>query len=65
MRVTVLVGVPGAEIGERRVRVLAAKALLDFFLKLNPKSDYAHHMLGRWHQEIADIGATINTMLAN
>ena len=25
-------------------------------LKLNPKSDYAHHMLGRWHQEIADIG---------
>ena len=25
-------------------------------LKLNPKSDYAHHMLGRWHQEMADIG---------
>ena len=25
-------------------------------LRLNSKSDYAHHMLGRWHQEMADIG---------
>ena len=25
-------------------------------LRLNPKSDYAHHMLGRWHQEMASIG---------
>jgi tetratricopeptide (TPR) repeat protein len=32
------------------------KAAADKALKLNPKSDYAHHMLGRWHQEIADIG---------
>jgi tetratricopeptide (TPR) repeat protein len=32
------------------------KTAADQALKLNPKSDYAHHMLGRWHQEIADIG---------
>ncbi len=32
------------------------KSSADQALKLNPKSDYAHHMLGRWHQEIADIG---------
>lgn len=25
-------------------------------LKLNPRSDYAHHLLGRWHQNIADMG---------
>lgn len=32
------------------------KAAADLALKLNPKSDYAHHMLGRWHQEMAAIG---------
>lgn len=32
------------------------KAAAEQALKLNPKSDYAHHMLGRWHQEIAGIG---------
>lgn len=32
------------------------KSAAEQALKLNPKSDYAHHMLGRWHQEIADIG---------
>ncbi|MES2983238.1 MAG: hypothetical protein V4727_13070 [Verrucomicrobiota bacterium] len=32
------------------------KSAADQALKLNSKSDYAHHMLGRWHQEIADIG---------
>lgn len=25
-------------------------------LRLNPRSDHAHHMLGRWHQEMASIG---------
>ncbi|MEY3395094.1 MAG: hypothetical protein RL346_1330 [Verrucomicrobiota bacterium] len=34
------------------------KSAAETALKLNPKSDYAHHMLGRWHQEIADIGGT-------
>lgn len=32
------------------------KAAAETALRLNPKSDYAHHMLGRWHQEMADIG---------
>lgn len=25
-------------------------------LSLDPRSDYAHHMLGRWHQELASMG---------
>jgi tetratricopeptide (TPR) repeat protein len=32
------------------------KAAADTALRLNPKSDYAHHMLGRWHQEMAGMG---------
>lgn len=32
------------------------KAEAETALRLNPKSDYAHHMLGRWHQEMAGIG---------
>lgn len=35
----------------REMKTKAEKAL-----RLNPKSDYAHHMLGRWHQEMAGIG---------
>jgi len=35
----------------REMKAEAKKAL-----ELDPKSDYAHHMLGRWHQEMADIG---------
>ncbi|MBC7979302.1 MAG: hypothetical protein H7Y36_01920 [Armatimonadetes bacterium] len=32
------------------------KSSADTALRLNPRSDYAHHMLGRWHQEMAGIG---------
>jgi tetratricopeptide (TPR) repeat protein len=32
------------------------KTAAETALRLNPKSDYAHHMLGRWHQEMAGIG---------
>jgi len=32
------------------------KTAADTALRLNPKSDYAHHMLGRWHQEMAGMG---------
>lgn len=32
------------------------KSEADTALKINPQSDYAHHMLGRWQQEMADIG---------
>lgn len=31
-------------------------------LKLNPRCDYAHHMLGRWHQELADIGGATRAL---
>lgn len=38
----------------REIKTEAEKALA-----LNPKSDYANHLLGRWHQNIADMsGAT-------
>ena len=32
------------------------KSEADAALRLNPKSDYAYHLIGRWHQEMADIG---------
>ena len=32
------------------------KAKAEKALRLNSRSDYAHHLLGRWHQEMADIG---------
>ncbi|WP_411827172.1 tetratricopeptide repeat protein [Luteolibacter sp. AS25] len=32
------------------------KSEADTALRLNSKSDYAHHLLGRWHQEMAGIG---------
>ncbi len=31
-------------------------------LALNPRSDYAHHMLGRWHQELAGIGGATRAL---
>lgn len=35
----------------REIRKHAERALA-----LNPRCDYAHHMLGRWHQELAGVG---------
>ncbi len=32
------------------------KSEADTALRLDPKSDYAHHLLGRWHQKMADMG---------
>jgi tetratricopeptide (TPR) repeat protein len=34
----------------------------DTALKLNPRCDYAHHMLGRWHQELADVGGATRAL---
>jgi tetratricopeptide (TPR) repeat protein len=41
----------------REIRQHAEKALA-----LNPKCDYAHHMLGRWHQELAGIGGATRAL---
>lgn len=41
----------------REIREHAEKAL-----KLNPGCDYAHHMLGRWHQELAGIGGATRAL---
>lgn len=34
----------------------------DRALALDPQSDYAHHMLGRWHQELAGIGGSTRAL---
>jgi len=41
----------------REIRKHAERALA-----LNPKCDYAHHMLGRWHQELAGIGGATRAL---
>ncbi len=38
------------------------KTAADTALRLNSKSDYAHHMLGRWHQEMAGIGGATRAL---
>ena len=38
------------------------KAEADTALKLDPKSDYAHHLLGRWNQELAGMGSVSRAM---
>ncbi|RYD30790.1 MAG: hypothetical protein EOP87_15980 [Verrucomicrobiaceae bacterium] len=34
----------------------------DRALRLDPDSDYAHHMLGRWHQELAGMGGATRAL---
>ena len=41
----------------RRIRDAAERAV-----KLNPKSDYAWHLLGRWHQGVAGIGGVTRAL---
>jgi tetratricopeptide (TPR) repeat protein len=41
----------------REIRQHAERALA-----LNPKCDYAHHMLGRWHQELAGVGGATRAL---
>jgi len=41
----------------KEVKARAQKAL-----SLNPKSDYAHHLLGRWHQNVASMGGVTRAL---
>ena len=41
----------------REIRQRAERAL-----ELNPRCDYSHHMLGRWHQELAGIGGATRAL---
>ena len=41
----------------REIRQRAERALA-----LNPRCDYSHHMLGRWHQELAGIGGATRAL---
>jgi len=34
----------------------------DRALALNPRCDYSHHMLGRWHQELAGVGGATRAL---
>jgi len=38
------------------------KLSADRAVKLDPKSDYAWHLLGRWHQSLANIGGTTRAL---
>jgi tetratricopeptide (TPR) repeat protein len=38
------------------------KSHADTALQLNPRSDYAHHLLGRWHQNLAEMGFTTRSI---
>lgn len=38
------------------------KSEAELALRLNSKSDYAHHLLGRWHQEIAGMGGATRAL---
>jgi len=38
------------------------KLSTDRAIKLNPRSDYAWHLLGRWHQSLANIGGTTRVL---
>lgn len=41
----------------RKIRQHAERALY-----LNPRCDYSHHMLGRWHQELAGVGGATRAL---
>ncbi len=41
----------------RRIKLTADRAV-----KLDPKNDYAWHLLGRWHQSLANIGGATRTL---
>jgi tetratricopeptide (TPR) repeat protein len=41
----------------RRIKVAAEKAV-----KIDPKNDYAWHLLGRWHQSLANIGGATRVL---
>ncbi|MEY3897337.1 MAG: hypothetical protein RLZZ214_2858 [Verrucomicrobiota bacterium] len=41
----------------RKIKIAAEKAV-----KLNPKNDYAWHLLGRWHQSLANIGGATRAL---
>lgn len=38
------------------------KAYAERAVALDPRSDYAHHVLGRWHQEVSQVGAVERTL---
>lgn len=50
-KLTPLLGNKESVAASRQIKTAAETAV-----RLNPRSDYAWHLLGRWHQELAQIG---------
>ncbi len=56
-KLTPLIGSREAVEASRRIKAAAETAV-----KLDPRSDYAWHMLGRWHQELAGVGGVTRAL---
>lgn len=56
-KLTPLLGAKESVEASRRIKMAAEMAV-----KLNPRNDYAWHLLGRWHQELAQIGGLTRTI---
>ncbi|MCP5557522.1 MAG: hypothetical protein H7A55_07180 [Verrucomicrobiaceae bacterium] len=56
-KITPFLGNKESIAASRKIQEAAEKAV-----KLNPRNDYAWHMLGRWHQELAGIGGMTRTL---
>jgi tetratricopeptide (TPR) repeat protein len=54
---TPLLGNKQAVEASRRIKTCAETAI-----KLNPRNDFAWHMLGRWHQELAQVSGVTRTL---
>ena len=56
-KLTPLLGNKEGVEASRRIKVAAETAV-----KLNPRNDYAWHLLGRWHQAMAELGGLTRTI---
>lgn len=56
-KLTPLLGAREKVEASRKIKTSADKAL-----KLDPKNDYAWHLLGRWHQSLANIGGATRAL---
>ncbi|MCA1963902.1 MAG: hypothetical protein LDL31_08165 [Prosthecobacter sp.] len=56
-KMTPLLGNKQAVEASRRIKTCAETAI-----KLNPRNDFAWHMLGRWHQELAQVSGVTRTL---
>ena len=58
-KLTPLLGTRETVEASRKIKAASEKAV-----KLDPRNDYAWHLLGRWHQELVGIGGVTRTLAA-